>query len=592
MRDGGGRARPVRRAKCTGAITGAVTTAVVLCFSVLAPAEAFAGTASVCYNVPRTCEGQAILNYGEPFRFQAPAGEDPYVPESNDVTVSFDGASYMVRDATSPVGPGPGCEAIDQNTVRCAALPGGSLTDLSINLGHLDDTAVLDASLPTSAILQLGVDGGAGNDSVTGGMGSESALHSLSGGPGDDTLTGRGTANLDGGEGNDTLQGGPGDDSLMGGPGNDNASGGEGRDKLFGDGVADAGGVSGPGYGNDTLNGEGGADELLLGGPGSDDVRGGDGDDVLEDDRLDAIGTAGEGADGGGEEFGGEGGDFDGGVPPESGERAPDIGDRYTGGSGRDLIRYGLEVDDLGDRLPGIVVNLAGAPSGERGENDALAEIEDVYEPSGSGHDTIVGNGGPNRLSGGDGRDKIIGGGGNDTLLGGNDEDQLSGQAGNDTIPVNEGYLDRVACGAGKDSVKRDALDSVARDCERVVGPRPAKFAVESVKVFARRLEANVRVPGPGRVEARACSPVYDQDGEVVRRACFRRRDAAVGPVVGAKKAGVVRLRLELSSRDVDELRREGNLTITVEVRFTARGAAKPKVTSRQFPFVFQEASG
>jgi hypothetical protein len=62
--------------------------------------------------------------------------------------------------------------------------------------------------------------------------------------------------------------------------------------------------------------------------------------------------------------------------------------------------------------------------------------------------------------------------------------------------------------------------------------------------------------------------------------------------VVRAKKAGVVRLRLKLSSRDIDELRREGYLSITVEVRFTARGARKPKTTSREFPFVFQEASG
>ncbi|MFM6310156.1 MAG: M10 family metallopeptidase C-terminal domain-containing protein, partial [Dolichospermum sp.] len=60
--------------------------------------------------------------------------------------------------------------------------------------------------------------GGAGNDSLTGGTGS----NTLTGGAGNDSLTG--------GTGNDTLTGGAGNDTLIGGAGSDNLTGGAGND--------------------------------------------------------------------------------------------------------------------------------------------------------------------------------------------------------------------------------------------------------------------------------------------------------------------------------------------------------------------------
>lgn len=91
------------------------------------------------------------------------------------------------------------------------------------------------------------IDGGAGNDRLTGGQGSDTLL----GGPGKDKLRGRG-----------------GDDTLLGNDGRDNLSGGWGNDVLVG------------GDDKDKLNGGRGRD-VLIGGLGRDDLRGGSGGDLL-----------------------------------------------------------------------------------------------------------------------------------------------------------------------------------------------------------------------------------------------------------------------------------------------------------------------
>jgi hemolysin type calcium-binding protein len=74
------------------------------------------------------------------------------------------------------------------------------------------------------------VDGGAGNDTMWSGDGTDSVL----GGTGNDALNGeRGADQLDGGSGADTLSGGDGDDLLDGGAGVDRLSGGNGNDTLI-----------------------------------------------------------------------------------------------------------------------------------------------------------------------------------------------------------------------------------------------------------------------------------------------------------------------------------------------------------------------
>jgi Ca2+-binding RTX toxin-like protein len=138
---------------------------------------------------------------------------------------------------------------------------------------------------PFAGVSRVNVSGGDGIDTI-----SASTLLvpvQIDGGAGNDTLTG-GRVNdlLLGGEGNDRLTGGPGDDSILGGAGNDTVIAGIGNDFVRG------------GVGRDTLNGDGGNDvlcgeadadrllggagrDLLLGGAAADYLSGGYGDDLL-----------------------------------------------------------------------------------------------------------------------------------------------------------------------------------------------------------------------------------------------------------------------------------------------------------------------
>ena len=100
--------------------------------------------------------------------------------------------------------------------------------------GAGDDTITIN--IPGNTRIKTVLNGGAGNDTITGSDGNDTIL----GGTGSDTLIGR--------RGNDTLRGGTGDDSLVGGLGNDTLQGDAGRDTLRG------------GAGQNTLDGGAGVD--------------------------------------------------------------------------------------------------------------------------------------------------------------------------------------------------------------------------------------------------------------------------------------------------------------------------------------------
>ena len=107
----------------------------------------------------------------------------------------------------------------------------------------------------------------------------------LEGGTGNDFLTGgKGEDELEGGAGNDILEGGQGEDELEGGTGDDFLTGGTGADELEG------------GAGDDTLEGGKGKDELE-GGAGMDIfvLAAGEGKDTIEDfqDGTDLLGLSG-----------------------------------------------------------------------------------------------------------------------------------------------------------------------------------------------------------------------------------------------------------------------------------------------------------
>jgi hypothetical protein len=140
---------------------------------------------------------------------------------------------------------------------------------------------------------QLGVRSGDGNDVIQAAA-SVRVDMDVDGGAGNDTITtGKGRDRVDGGAGNDRIQGGDGRDDLFGNIGNDRLDGGRGNDVIYGGDGEDR--LLG-GDGRDYLEGGKGHD-ALEGGKGDDILSGGLGDDNLRGDRGNDAVYAGAGAD-------------------------------------------------------------------------------------------------------------------------------------------------------------------------------------------------------------------------------------------------------------------------------------------------------
>lgn len=118
----------------------------------------------------------------------------------------------------------------------------GNVTNVQIGGYSGDDTIRVAGAVG----VPCRVDGGGGNDSMTGGDGAEI----LVGGAGLDSIRGGG--------GNDQMYGGLGDDSLSGGKGYDSVYGNDGNDDLYGDANGDV--VDG-GVGHDLVCGGVGTDQ-------------------------------------------------------------------------------------------------------------------------------------------------------------------------------------------------------------------------------------------------------------------------------------------------------------------------------------------
>jgi Ca2+-binding RTX toxin-like protein len=253
-----------------------------------------------------------------------------------------------------------------------------------------------------------------GNDDMYG----DAGLDLMRGGNGDDRLFGGADNDSMYGEGdNDTLIGGAGMDYLEGGSGFDLASYetstlGVRVDMVFrsgntndavGDTFVNIEGLTGSNfgdfltstYGDDTVNGLGGADyidarsgnDTLYGGAGADQIYAGDGNDILE-------------------------GGLD--------------NDYLDGGNNIDTASYA-------NAGAGVTVDmLNGAINTGEAAGDVLYQIENL---TGSIlNDNLYGDNLNNTISGGDGDDSLLGRGGNDTLLGGQGVDVLTGGDGNDIL--------------------------------------------------------------------------------------------------------------------------------------------------------------
>jgi hypothetical protein len=121
--------------------------------------------------------------------------------------------------------------------------------------------------------------------------------------------------------------------------------------------------------------------------------------------------------------------------------------DKVSGGAGNDKIRGEAGNDKL---------------TGDSGADLLLGS---------GGADDLRGGTGNDRAAGGDGTDRIDGGAGDDVLddqkLGGAGKDRILGGAGKDRIRTAGGAADVVDCGAGRDTLLRDADDKQQR-CELV----------------------------------------------------------------------------------------------------------------------------
>ena len=301
--------------------------------------------------------------------------------------------------------------------------------------------SALAESITIDGTVGLAVQGGSGNDILTGGSGDDA----LSGDAGNDTLKGEaGADQLRGGAGNDTLyadssdtviEGGLGTDTLHvegttgvtigAGAGIETAFGNVGDDVFDGSDLTAAANFEG-GSGNDTLTG-GSGNDTLKGNAGNDTLIGGTGDDVL---------TGGSG------------------------------NDTLSGGVGQDRATFtGLMSNYLFSHSAGglVVTDTLGGEG-----SDTLVGIETLSFSDGDLQVALVD--GKYTLSGSALAESITidgtvglavqGGSGNDILTGGSGDDALSGDAGNDTLKGNVG-ADQLRGGAGNDTLYADSLDTV-----------------------------------------------------------------------------------------------------------------------------------
>jgi Ca2+-binding RTX toxin-like protein len=151
-----------------------------------------------------------------------------------------------------------------------------------------------------------------------------------------------------------------------------------------------------------------------------------------------------------------------------------------TVGAGRDDGEAG-ERDQIGPNIHGIQAGdgadvLVGGPGADDLDG---ADGRDVLKGRG-GDDTLEGDSliinlehTADRLYGGPGDDTMKGGSGPDLFLAGPGEDSVMAGPGDDRVRADDGQMDFVGCGDGKDSVDKDDRDLLNPDCEFLLDLQP-----------------------------------------------------------------------------------------------------------------------
>jgi trimeric autotransporter adhesin len=285
-----------------------------------------------------------------------------------------------------------GIETINAATFTGVSIAGSAGAD-TINL----------SSVATITGTITKIDGGAGDDSITGSSLNDTILGSadndtLSGGAGNDIFQYTGTAN-----GFDAVDGGLGADSLSALA---NAT-------VIGlSSITDVETISAGTFTGVYIAGSANADTLNFSSVTLTNIvriEGGGGNDILSGNA--AINTL----------WGGIGNDrIDGGAGNDNllGDGGDDV---LIGGAGNDVLNGGVGIDtvDYSAATANLTINLAttAAQTVATGESDTISNVENVI--GGGGADTITGSTLANSLNGGAGNDRLRGGLGNDAITGG-----------------------------------------------------------------------------------------------------------------------------------------------------------------------------
>ncbi len=302
----------------------------------------------------------------------------------------------------------------------------GAFTGVSI-AGSANNDTLNFAGVTLTAISKI--DGGGGNDTITG----SDAADTILGSAGDDILSG--------GLGNDVFQytgAANGFDSVDGGAGTDTISALAnstviGLSLLTGVETISVGTFTGVSIAGSTLNDNLNFSTATL--TGITKIDGGTGDDII-------VGSAGIdtilGSGGNDTLSGGLGNDIFQYTGTANGFDAVD------GGTGTDTISALANATVIGlSSLTGVETISAGTFTGVFISGSGNADTLDFTSvtltgitkiDAGFGNDVITGSAGIDTILGNDGNDTLFGGAGNDSLSGDNGDDVLSGGAGNDTI--------------------------------------------------------------------------------------------------------------------------------------------------------------